>query len=225
MNETQNILVNVSAGYDAFINRNQERYESNNNNFIVDFVFEPSSEISAYAYNWIEPKHTIHFRSKAKATELIEVFSLLFDFQIKIIEGSLIITADGHFNPDKFNGRNARWLKPANGVIIHTGFDKISFIELPMNSTIDVISKSFEDLFYKCYDYYFNGRIKEELLLEFGLNAVEVDAFLSIMNKIKYNEETATYINNQFDEATPFEGGMTPSEAVINMIERIKENP
>lgn len=224
MNKALNIIDSICIAYDAFVGKQNEKLEKLN--YIVDFdEFSESSDMSAYAFIWIEPKHTIHYRSKAKPLDLLEVKCLLFDFRFKIEDDKLIIKAIGHFNHEKFNGRNSAILRPKTGETIQTGFDKISAVEISYDSSMEVISKNIEDLFEKCYRYYFNGSINEELVIEFGLTTSEADSFLAIINKMNYDQETAEYINNQFDSAIPFEGGMTPSEAVINLIERIKENP
>lgn len=224
MNKTINKLDSICIAYYAFVARLNQKHEKLN--YIVDLEeLSESSERSAYACIWIEPKNIIHFRSKAKPVDLIEVKCLLFDFRFKIEDDKLIIKAIGHFNPEKFNGRNSAILRPKTGETIQTGYDKISAVEMASDSSMEVISKNIEILFEKCYRYYFNGRINEELVLEFGLTNSEADTFLAIINKMNYDQEIATYVNDQFDAVIPFEGGMTPSEAVINLIERIKENP
>ena len=224
MNKVLNIIDSIIIAYDAFVARQNKKLEKLN--YIVDFEeLSESSDKSAYAYIWIEPKNIIHYRSKAKPLDLIEVKCLLFDFCFKIEEDKLIIKAIGHFNPEKFNGRNFAILRPKTGEITLSGYDKITAVEMSSDPSLEVISKNIEDLFEKCYRYYFNGRINEELVIEFGLTNNEADTFLAIINKMNYDQETATYVNDQFDAAIPFEGGMTPSEAVVNLIERIKENP
>ena len=224
MNKVLNTIDSITIAYDAFVARQNKKLEKLN--YIVDFEkLSESSDKSAYACIWIEPKNIIHYRSKAKPLDLIEVKCLLFDFRFKIEEDKLIIKAIGHFNPEKFNGRNSEILIPKTGDTILTGYDKISTVELSSDSSMEVISKNIEGLFETCYRYYFNGRISEEFVIEFGLTNSEADTFLAIINKMNYDQETATYVNEQFDAAIPFEGGMPPTEAVVNLIERIKENP
>ncbi len=226
MKEVKNTLEDLGAAYNAYVAHIKNKFESEANNFIADFdSFLSHSEGSASAFVWIEPKQIIHYRSKAKPADIIEVNCIMFDFRFTVTEGKIIINGIGHFNHEKFKGRNADRLRAQLGTIVITGYDKISTIELPANSSIDIIKNSFSELFDKCIAYYFLGRIKEELLLEFGLTANEAETFLSILNKIAYNQETAEYINDQFNAAIPFEGGMTPNEALINLREIIKANP
>lgn len=161
MNQTINKLRSICIAYGAFVARQNQKLEKLN--YILDFdEFSESSDKSAYAFIWIEPKNTIHYRSKAKPIDLIEVKYLLFDFRFKIEEDKLIIKVIGHFNPEKFNGRNFAILRPKSGETIITGFDKISAVEVCSDCSIAVISNNIEGLFDKCYRYYFNGSISEE---------------------------------------------------------------
>lgn len=66
--------------------------------------------------------------------------------------------------------------------------------------------------------------MKTELIEEFNLSEEEAARFLALLQKIKYSQEDADYVNHQLEDLFPFMGGMSAREALIMLCERMKES-